>query len=237
MKINLWRVWDPYLVDMLHIILADSELETIPSELWTHPSVVRDARRREKKAGNLLLDSTFHHSAIRKFFPGEENRRGRPDIVHYFLLNTLESYLNKKNLLRVYVHTRNDEVIFVNPETKIPKSYNRFVGLIESLFLNRYVPDKEKPLLWMKEMGLRDLVNSLNVEDVFLLTEKGKRLNIENFLSIKDQVFIIGGFSSGDFQSKMDFVKESISVCDESLLAWVVAYEIIVRYEIVNKIF
>ncbi len=222
---------------MLHLVLADSELETIPSELWTHPSVVKDSKKRGKRAKNILLDSTYHHSAVRKFFPGEEKRRGRPDIVHYFLLNTLESYLNRINLLRVYVHTRNDEVIFVNPETRIPKSYNRFVGLMESLFQNLYVPDKEKPLLWMKKMGLRDLVNSLKVEDVFLLTEKGKKLKIEGFLTLKDQVFIIGGFPSGDFLSRTNFVKEYISIFDETMLAWVIAYEIIVRYEMVNKIF
>ncbi len=222
---------------MLHLILADSELETIPSELWTHPSVIKDAKRRGKKAKNILLDSTYHHSAIRKFFPGEENRRGRPDIVHYFLLNTLESYLNRKHLLRVYVHTRNDEVIFINPETRIPKSYNRFVGLIESLFLNQYVPDKERPLLWMKKMALKDLVSSLKTDNVFLLTEKGKNAKIEQFLNLDDQVFIIGGFPSGDFISRTDFVKESISIFNETMLAWVVAYEIIVRYEIVNKIF
>ncbi|HEU12835.1 MAG TPA: 16S rRNA methyltransferase, partial [Euryarchaeota archaeon] len=107
---------------MLHIVLADSELETVPKELWSHPSVSKQARRRGKRPGNMVLDSNFHHAAISRYFPGEENRRGRPDIVQYFLLNTLESPLNIYGKLSVYVHTRKNQVIFVDPATRLPKS-------------------------------------------------------------------------------------------------------------------
>lgn len=43
-------------------------------------------------------------------------------------------------MLRVYIHTRNNEIIYVKPETRIPRNYNRFVGLMESLFKNKAVP-------------------------------------------------------------------------------------------------
>ena len=116
----------------LTLILADSEIETVPSEFWSHPAVVQNARKRKKKPSQVLLDSTLHHSLFRN--PDERNRRGRPDIVHQFLLLGLDSILNGENRLRLYIHTRNDELISVDPRTRLPKNYNRYSGLFEELF-------------------------------------------------------------------------------------------------------
>ncbi len=214
---------------MLHLILADAELELVPEELWNHPSVINVAQRRGKKPRNILLDSTFHHSAIREHFKGEENRRGRPDIAHYFLLNSLESPLNLKNDLRVYVHTRNNEVIFIRPETRIPKSYNRFVGLIEELFHNGYVPSKKDPLLWIEKLNIKDLLRKIGEENVLVLCSKGEKKRIYEILE-KDQVVIIGGFPSGTFMSDIKNFKKT-SIFDGDLTAWVTAYEVIANYE------
>jgi len=127
---------------MIHLVLVDSELELVPEPLWGHPAIVRRARLRKKKPNRLILDSSFDHSAIRVKYPDEVDRRGRPDIVFHFLINALHSILNMEGHLRVYVHTRNDELIYVDPRTRIPKAYHRFIGLMEALFNNRVVPDK-----------------------------------------------------------------------------------------------
>ncbi|MGC8565548.1 MAG: 16S rRNA methyltransferase [Thermoplasmata archaeon] len=214
---------------MLHLILADAELELVPEELWNHPSVINVAQRRGKKPRNILLDSTFHHTAIRAHFKGEENRRGRPDITHYFLLNSLESPLNLKNGLRVYVHTRNNEVIFIRPETRIPKSYNRFVGLIEELFHNGYVPSKNDPLLWIEKLNIKDLLRNIGEENVLVLCSKGEKKRIYEIIE-KDQAVIIGGFPSGTFISDIKNFKK-VSIFDVDLTAWVTAYEVIANYE------
>jgi len=214
---------------MLHLILADAELELVPEELWNHPSVINVAQRRGKKPRNILLDSTFHHSAIKEYFKGEENRRGRPDITHYFLLNSLESPLNLKNGLRVYVHTRNNEVIFIRPETRIPKSYNRFVGLIEELFHNGYVPSKNDPLLWIERLNIKDLLMNIGEENVLVLCSKGEKKRIYETIE-KDQAVIIGGFPSGTFISDIKNFKK-VSIFDVDLTAWVTAYEVIANYE------
>lgn len=215
---------------MLHLILADSELELVPSVMWNHPAVIKHAQKRGKKQKNIILDSTYHHSAIREYFPEDENRRGRPDIVHYFLLNTLESPANLLNKVRVYVHTRNNDVIYVNPEVKIPKSYNRFIGLMEDLFHNGYVPSKEKPLLWIEEMDLNSLIKKLNIENISLLSSEGKGKNASEILN-EDHIIIIGGFPSGNYLSNVSKY-EPVSIFGQPLTAWVVAYEIIVNYEL-----
>jgi len=214
---------------MLHIILADSEIELVPEELWNHPSVISTAQKRGKKPRNILLDSNFHHSAIREFFPGEENRRGRPDIVHYFLLNALESPLNIKNLLRVYVHTRNNETIFIRPDTRIPKSYNRFIGLMEDLFHNSYVPSRKEPLIWIESMNVLELIGKIGVKNITVFCPQGKRKRLNEILEI-DHTVVIGGFSAGYYKSDLKKF-ESASIFENELAAWVVAYEIIANYE------
>ncbi|MEO2151558.1 MAG: 16S rRNA methyltransferase, partial [Thermococcus sp.] len=86
---------------MLHLVIADSELELVPESIADHPAVVNYARRRGKKPEEVILEGSYHHAALRKLEDGE--RRGRPDIVHICLLNALESIANKEGKLRVYV--------------------------------------------------------------------------------------------------------------------------------------
>jgi len=107
--------------------LADSELELIPKRIASLPAIRRDAERRKKKAEELLLDSSLHHSAMKGL--KEWERRGRPDIVHISLLIANESILNRENMLDMVVHTRNNEAIKIDPEMKVIKNYNRFKGL------------------------------------------------------------------------------------------------------------
>ena len=215
---------------MMHIILADSELEIVPQAIQGHPAIVKHARMRKKKPSRILLDASYHHQAIRSKYPVEAERRGRPDIVHFFLMNAQESILNYRGKLRVYVHTRNNDVIRISPETKLPKAYHRFVGLMEHVFQNKYVPDKENPLLVLEKMSLRALAEEIGNKTI-VLSESGKRVDIGKYEIPEDVTFIIGGFPHGDFLSNVDFADEIISIYDGTLMAWVATYEIIARYE------
>lgn len=215
---------------MMHLILADSELELVPQAIQGHPAVVKHAKIRKKKPSRILLDASYHHQAIRSKYPAEAERRGRPDIVHFFLMNAQESLLNYEGKLRVYVHTRNNDVIRIAPETRLPKSYNRFVGLMEHVFQNKYVPDKENPLLTLEKMSLQALVNEIGNKTI-VLSERGKKVNLKEYGIPEDVTIIIGGFPSGDFLSNVNFADEIVSIYDATLMAWVAAYEIIARYE------
>jgi len=114
-------------MDRLKIILLESALETVPHEIWRHPAVVKNARRRGKKPGETLLDVSLHYHAMKNL--KDREKRGRPDIVHTTLLELLESPLNKEGHLEVYVHTYQGHVIFIDPSTRIPRNYNRFGAL------------------------------------------------------------------------------------------------------------
>ena len=89
-------------MSLLILILAESALERIPKKLWTHPAVKSYAQERKKPAKLLLLDRSYHHFAMREL--KENQKRGRPDIIHFSLLEALSSALNKEGFLQVFVH-------------------------------------------------------------------------------------------------------------------------------------
>ena len=96
---------------MLYLILADSGLELIPKDLGKHPSVGKNIKR----FGNLgrILDISLHHSAMKSL--KDTYSRGRPDIVHKFLIDSQASILNKLGLLRIFIHTYDDKLYEINP--------------------------------------------------------------------------------------------------------------------------
>lgn len=217
---------------MLNLIVAEAELELVPGEIADHPAVLNHARRRGKKPTEMLLDSTYHHAALKKLSEGE--RRGRPDIVHVCLLNALESIANKEGRLRVYVHTRNDEVITIKPETRIPRNYNRFVGLMESLFKNGAVPE-DLELLRIEELSLEGLLKRIGPDGVFIAHERGEPMKPRDLgkelSALENPAVIVGGFPHGDFR-RIDGVEgRRVSLYKGPLMAWTVVNEVLVNYE------
>jgi rRNA small subunit pseudouridine methyltransferase Nep1 len=217
---------------MLNLLLVDSEIETVPQEIANHPAVRTNAAKRKKPASQILLDATLHHSAIKRLAGAD--RRGRPDIVHFFLLVGLESALNHRGLLRIFVHTRNDELIVVDPATRLPKNYPRFVGLMESLFADKAVPSRGAPLLELNEgYTFKRCLEEIPHLGVIVLSEQGKRVRLDQHLQGNgDLLCVIGGFSKGDFRSDVySGADEVISIFEEPLTVWTVASELIVNYE------
>jgi rRNA small subunit pseudouridine methyltransferase Nep1 len=223
---------------LLTLILAEAELEIVPEEIRSHPAVTAVAKRKGKKPEYTLLDSSYHHTAMHELEEGF--RRGRPDIVHIFLLTSLESILNKKGLLRVIVHTRNNEVIYIDPSTRIMKNYDRFVGLIEQLFDKKAVPiNADKPLLKLESnTSLEKIVDQAKSDFVIGFSEKGKQVKLLEYINnlkrqnIKNITCIIGGFPKGDFYSNIEKIADDvISIYPDMLVAWTIAAEMIVNYE------
>ncbi|HHF59299.1 MAG TPA: 16S rRNA methyltransferase [Thermoplasmatales archaeon] len=224
---------------MITIVLAESELELVPSKIWSHPVVVESAKRRERESKDILLDSNYHHTALRYLEDGY--RRGRPDIVHIFLLVTLESIANKKGLVKTIVHTRNDDVIYVRKDTKIMRSYNRFVGLMEQLFKVEEVPENsDSPLLRLERgVSLEKLVEKEKPDRVVTFSPDGIKVNLRDYLESIDELckknvmFIIGGFPKGDFETDVKKLSDDvISIYDEPLTAWTVAGELLSTYNL-----
>jgi rRNA small subunit pseudouridine methyltransferase Nep1 len=217
---------------MLNLLLVDSEIELVPQEIANYPAVRINAAKRKKPPSQIILDATLHHSAMKRF--SQADRRGRPDIVHFFLLLSLESVLNRKGLLRTFVHTRNDELIVIDPATRLPKNYPRFIGLMESLFIDKAVPSKGSPLLKLSgNYSFKRCLEEIAHSEVVVLSEQGTRAKLrEHFQGKEDLLCVIGGFPRGDFRSDVySEADDVISVFDEPLTAWTVTSELIVNYE------
>ncbi|ADI32485.1 16S rRNA methyltransferase [Staphylothermus hellenicus] len=223
----------------ISIILLESALELVPRELWKHPAVLKNARRRGKKPGKTLLDVSLHYHAMRKL--KDREKRGRPDIVHISLLNALESPLNKEGYLRIYIHTYPGHIIFVKPETRIPRNYNRFVGLMEQLLIHGKVPpDSDDPLLYVKTMTISDLLEKINKNGIILLREQGEKEKPENIVkyAIENNYAIgIGGFPHGDYSEEIiDMSKAEFSIYNKPLTTWITVSRVIVGAENLFKI-
>jgi len=221
-------------MDRLKIILLESALETVPQEIWRHPAVVKNARRRGKKPRETLLDVSLHYHAMKNL--KDREKRGRPDIVHTTLLELLESPLNKEGHLEVYVHTYQGHVIFIDPSTRIPRNYNRFVGLMEQLFkYGKVPPDAEKPLIYIKTLTLEKLLEIIGCKGLVILWEKGERTSPENIVSItmnNNYAIGIGGFPHGDFSEEIiSLASYKFSIYNGSLNSWVVASRIVYAAE------
>jgi rRNA small subunit pseudouridine methyltransferase Nep1 len=221
---------------MITLVLAEAEVELMPAELCRHPAVLAHAKQRGKAPEKILLDSNYDHAAMGNLPEGR--RRGRPDITHLFLLTALESIVNKQGQLRVIIHTRNDLVITVNPETRIMRNYERFLGLLEQLFEKHIVPDKKNPLLTLQQnVTLQNVIKQQHADVVIALSKEGKSVVLPEYLMVlkkqkKNHVLcIVGGFPSGSFHADIPSIApEVISLSPEMLPAWTVASELLVNY-------
>jgi rRNA small subunit pseudouridine methyltransferase Nep1 len=204
---------------MLHLVLADAELEQVPREIAGHRVIQAQARKKGRRPTELILNSSLHHLAMKKLPDWE--RRGRPDIVHFSLLTALDTPLNKEGLLRVYVHTRHNRLITVDPSVDLPRMYNRFEGLIEHLFLTGAAPP-DNPLLRLEDSSLAALLERLKPKKVVAFSERGKRKlsgEIYSGLSKEDEVCaVVGGFPRGDFLSDVDKLSDELVSIDPELL-------------------
>jgi len=212
---------------MLHLVLADCELERVPAEIADHRVVRWWARRRGRRPTELLLDSSLFYPALRRLEDG--HRRGRPDLVHRCLLLGLDSPLNREGLLRIYVHTRNDEVIEVDPETRLPRSFHRFVGLMEELFLRG---ETEGGRLRMRRESLVGLLRRVGAPEILVMDPSGEPRLWGDLYRGEEVCAVVGGFAEGGYLSDFgDLPVERVCVDPEPLPSSSIVARLIFSYE------
>lgn len=219
---------------MLNLIFAESALEPVPKVLWKNHSVMKRATALGKAPENTLLDRSYHHRAMLRL--EESEKRGRPDIVHFALLEALGAPLNREGLLRVYVHTIDNYIISIDPKVRLPKNYNRFIGLIEQLYAKGAVPLSGPSLLKVKKGSLKQVVSEIEPSYVVAFTSKGEEKILEDavkILSEKDNsLAIIGAFPHGHFSDEIIKLTDlAVSIDPEMLEAWTMTSRVIYEYE------
>ena len=221
---------------MLHLVICESAIELIPSQLQGSPDVVASAKTRGKKSSDLLLDRSLHHFALLRLRGAE--KRGRPDLVHITALSATNTPLFRDNMMRVYIHTIGDRVIFLGEGVRLPKNYPRFVGLMEKLFKGGGSEDKQESLLRIDNMNFKKLISKIQPSFVVGLSRRGRSMSLNNLstslVKERDPVLVIGGFPHGHFSRSVNScLDELYSIDQHQLEAHTVTARAVYQYEII----
>ena len=217
---------------MLYIILAESSLELIPKQIHSHPSVTSYSKKFKKIPSNTLLDNSWHFGAMKGL--DNEIKRGRPDIIHLTLLSLCTTPVFYENKIKVFVHTVNNEVISINNNTRLPKSYHRFQGLMEKLFHTKKIEFEDEILMEMKNSSLSQLISKIKPTQIIGLTTQGQKISLDKLVEQieENSCIILGGFQKGHFSNETQkIIDKSFSINDFSLEAHLVASRLAYEYE------
>jgi rRNA small subunit pseudouridine methyltransferase Nep1 len=138
--------------------------------------------------------------------------------------------------MRTYVHTIDDNVIDVDAGVKLPRNYDRFIGLLEQLYEEKSVPPGEKPLLSIRRCTLPELVRETGVTRVVAFSTLGKPASVKEACQLIAEAdapaVLVGGFPHSHFnQSTTRLANHVFSIDKEPLDAWVVVARVIYEYE------
>jgi rRNA small subunit pseudouridine methyltransferase Nep1 len=220
---------------LLTLILAESSIELVPNEIAGHPAILKWAERKKKDPRQLILDQSYHHSAILRLGKAGIGM-GRPDIVHFSLLLALGSPLNEDNQLNCFVHTRDDHVISVEPHARLPRNTDRFTALIEQLYQESVVPPSGPALMKLRKESLKDLLSKISPDATVALTTLGSSKPLESIAAelyeAKRPVLLVGGFPVGHFSDQtMKLASGKFRIDGRRLEAWTVVGRAIYDYE------
>ncbi|MEK6843656.1 MAG: hypothetical protein AABY04_04155 [Candidatus Micrarchaeota archaeon] len=196
-------------MNKLNILFSETALELMPIPLQSNGMILDEAKKRHVKVGNTLLDSNKHHIPMH-ILPNFE-KRGRPDILHFSLLTALESIVNKEGKLgKILSHTQADVLLEIRNETRLPRIYNRFVGIIEQALSggkNEFISIKPNTSF---EVSLEAAMEGSKKPSIYFFNEFGKETKLmelgkmlkedmENDLHV---LFVFGCFPHGNFSDE-----------------------------------
>ncbi|TLX86365.1 MAG: ribosome biogenesis protein [Thaumarchaeota archaeon] len=195
---------------MYSLVIAEAAIEIIPPILRNHPSVKNHSKRVGRNSNELLLDISYHHKAMVEQNLQEWWKRGRPDIVHFDLLESLSTPLSMQKKLQVYVSTFDNKLITINQNLRIPKNYFRFEGLITSIFLGQNKKNSPKLIELKENVGFNDLIEKIIRPDLLIgFSIQGTKTKIKDILvhnitnDSRNYCFVIGGFQRGHFSERI----------------------------------
>jgi rRNA small subunit pseudouridine methyltransferase Nep1 len=184
--------------------------------------VLENANLETVKVGQQyeLLNCDRHKQQIMKF--KKDPSECRPDILHQCLLMLFDSPLNRANLLQVYVHTTKKVLIEINPQTRIPRTFDRFCGLMVQLLhkLSIRASDTSQKLLKVIKnpitdhlpVGCAKYTASFNTDQVVHANEFAKKQAAD-----QPVVVVIGAMAKGSVDC--DYTDKLVSISNYPLSA------------------
>ncbi|WP_371805440.1 hypothetical protein [Candidatus Lokiarchaeum ossiferum] len=223
---------------MLHMILTETALEMIPSEYDRDPIVKKWIQKFNNAA--RLLDTSLHHHLLAKLKNSE--KRGRPDILHHFLLDTLGSPANFAGEIKIYFHTKS-ALYSVSSDMRCPRDYHRFKALMVQLLEVGNIP-KKKPYFIRRETEnfTHWITSNFHENNVYQFTANGEKIKLKHISdtivqSTEDSAVLIGGFQKGHFSATINKLPgQKIALPDRGYDSWVVVNRVLTFYEQSKKI-
>ncbi|KRT80988.1 hypothetical protein AMK59_5832, partial [Oryctes borbonicus] len=156
----------------------------------------------------------------------------RPDITHQCLLMLLDSPLNRAGLLQVYIHTSNNVLIEVNPQTRIPRTFKRFAGLMVQL-LHRFAVRANDGNMKLLKVIKNPVTNHLPVGVKKICTS----FNTNNLVKCSELVpsnddpivVVIGAMAHGKLD--LDYIENTVSISNYPLSAALTCTKICSAFE------
>ena len=220
---------------MLNLLFVEASLELVPRSIARHRAVTRNAKREGKAPESMLLDRSLHHHAMLAL--PEAEKRGRPDILHFCLLDALGSPLCRAGRLRPLAHTLNSDFLDFSSELRLPRDCYRFRSLMEQLFaLGRVPPGVDPPLITLSRRSLREVKEDLKPSRTIVLTSHGEAMKLDELCkqlaAETNPLVFVGAYPHGALREEtLSEADEAVSVHREALEAWVVTSRLIYEYE------
>ncbi|MGQ0606565.1 MAG: ribosome biogenesis protein [Candidatus Nitrosotenuis sp.] len=217
---------------MLSLVIAEASLELVPKELHSHNAITAYCRKMGKRPSEILLDNSWHFGAMKGL--KNEIKRGRPDLVHFCLLEACTIPLYEEDEISVYVHTIDGKVITVGERVRFPKSYHRFAGIMEQLFAQKIIKSDEQNLFEIQSMSFSGLIDKIDPDQVIGLSAEGQQSSYSQVAKMctDETCLVIGGFPKGEFfESTKKRIDSLFSVDENPLEAHVVVARTLYEYE------
>ncbi|RWS06471.1 ribosomal RNA small subunit methyltransferase NEP1-like protein [Dinothrombium tinctorium] len=220
--------------------------ETIPKDKLMRPKLFKNAKNDCQRLiiilekANLetisfgkkfeLLNCDDHMNQIRKY--KKDPAFCRPDITHQCLLMLFDSPLNRAGLLQVFIHTQQNVLIEIDPQTRLPRTFKRFANLMVQLLHKLGIrstngPNKllrviKNPITSHLPVGCRKIGTSFQSKK--LVHPKDLVPTDENPVAI-----VIGAMAHG--QADVDYVEETVSISQYPLSAALACTKIVSAFE------
>ncbi|MHB8568058.1 MAG: hypothetical protein ACYC7D_07990 [Nitrososphaerales archaeon] len=210
------------------IVIEDASLEIVPDEIVSHSSCKLVQKRFNVPPALQILDDNFHGQAMRNL--NDREKRGRPDVVHFALLDITSTPLYIQCKVAVFVHTIKDVTIQLKDNVRLPRTLNRFNGVISKILSGEVSQDEKRLFEFTRSQSFSELISEMKPSKVISFSTLGSPEELGNqvaeiSMSASERIlWIIGGFPFGHFDQEV--IKGSdqvISISQYSLPAHVVS--------------
>ena len=175
-----------------------------------------------------ILDDNFHHEIVKKI-PGGE-KRGRPDIVHFALLDLISTPAYEEKLVRPVIHTINKDVILIADRVRLPRTELRFEGVMSKILRRDLGLDEKKFFGLHSAQSTGELIKFLKPRRIICLSTQGvpkdlSRMVAESNSNVENStcLWIVGGFARGHFSEETkSLADEIVSISRYHLAAHVI---------------